>query len=328
MKKKIISILSFVIICIGPVGYYFFKPPKVSIVMPVYNGAQYLERTIGFLLLSNYRDFEFVIIDDGSTDNSWEKLQEIAKQDRRIKLYQNEKNMGIVKTRNRGWQLARGEYIAPMDQDDLSLPERLELEVEYLDKHPDVALVDVGTISMAAYNKGISIPRVGAVSYLFKDDKAETQLLTLDERDENIKLSLFFSLAYPVQSGSMLRRSFFDKNHIKWPEGILVTDDYWMYAEMIEKEARFHHIDNIAHIYNDVRAHSDDFMKKRAEEVLGVKRKMFAWAGIDYEGYENLEVEEYMCRLFKDMLNLPDEKRKFSKSLLEKNQKLLCQAKE
>jgi len=324
MKKKIITIIAVIVasVCLG--GYYFLKAPKVSIVMPVYNGTKYLEQTVGFLLASDFRDFEFVIIDDGSTDNSWEKLEELAETDSRIKLYKNEKNMGIVKTRNRGFDLARGKYIAPMDQDDWSLPNRLSLEVTYLDNHPDVAIVDVGTILMASYHRGIKEERMGGVSYMMESYDNEEKYYTLDERDENIKLSLFFSLAVPTQSGAMMRRKFLDDNHIRYTEGIRYADDYYLYADMIKAEARFHHINDIAHVYNDIREHEKAFVKKQIDEVYEVKKDLFAWAGIDFEGYDNLEIEAFMCKLFDDLAQVAPEKSRFSKALLEKNKKLLC----
>ena len=328
MKKKILACLIAVLLCGLAGAYWLLKAPKVSIVMPVYNGAKYLDQTVGFLLASDFTDFEFVIIDDGSTDNSWKKMQEFAAQDNRIKIYKNEKNMGIVKTRNRGFDLARGQYIAPMDQDDWSLPNRLSLEVKYLDEHPDVDIVDVGTILMAAYHKGIKEERMGGVCYMMESYENEAKFYTLDERDENIKLSLFFSLAVPTQSAAMMRRRFLDEHHIRYTEGIRYADDYYLYADMIRAGARFHHIEDIAHVYNDVREHEQAFMQKQVEEVLAVKNKMFLWAGISFDGYKNLEIEEYMCRLFDDLLKVAPEKSRFSRELLKKNQKLLCQIKE
>lgn len=325
MKKKIIAFMTAVILLMTAGGYYVLRAPKVSIVMPVYNGAKYLEQTVGFLLASDFKDFEFVIIDDGSTDDSWEKLEELALTDGRIKLYKNEKNMGIVKTRNRGFELARGQYIAPMDQDDWSLPNRLSLEVNYLDEHKDVDIVDVGTILMAAYHRGIKDERMGGVSYMMESYENEAKHYDLQERDENIKLSLFFSLAVPTQSGAMMRRSFLDAHNIRYTEGIRYADDYYLYADMVKAGARFHHIEEIAHVYNDIREHEKAFVQKQIDEVHNVKKDLFSWAGIDFAGYEDLGIEEFMCQLFGDLLKVPADKSRFDKKLLQKNQKLLCE---
>lgn len=97
--------------------------PCVSIVMPVYNGEPYLVESVDSILNQTFVDFEFIIVDDGSTDHSREILAEYAKKDTRIALYCNHQNSGIIKTLNKGLALARGKYIARHDADDVSLPE-------------------------------------------------------------------------------------------------------------------------------------------------------------------------------------------------------------
>ncbi len=115
--------------------------PKVSVVMGVYNGSQYLSESVESILNQTFKDFEFIILDDGSTDNSWEILTEYAEHDRRIKLFKNEENIGLTKSLNKGLKLAQGEYIARQDADDISLPERLEKQIKFLDEHSEVILV-------------------------------------------------------------------------------------------------------------------------------------------------------------------------------------------
>ena len=120
------------------------KDPLVSVVMPVYNGARYLPEAIESILNQTFSNFELVIIDDGSTDNSWDILTAYAAQDSRIVLSRNSENIKLIKTLNRGLSLARGQYIARMDADDISLPERLERQVTYLQCHPEVGLLGTG----------------------------------------------------------------------------------------------------------------------------------------------------------------------------------------
>ncbi len=109
--------------------------------MSVYNGNQYLEESIESILNQTFADFEFIIIDDGSIDSSWEIVTRYAKEDRRIKLFKNEENIGLTKSLNKGLKLAQGEYVARQDADDVSLPERFEKQVEILDRDPEVVLV-------------------------------------------------------------------------------------------------------------------------------------------------------------------------------------------
>ncbi|MEX2006657.1 MAG: glycosyltransferase [Candidatus Saccharimonadales bacterium] len=114
--------------------------PKVTVLMPVYNGQRYLKQAIEGILNQTYKDFEFLIIDDGSTDKSKSIIRRYAKKDPRIRLI-SRPNKGLVATLNEGLDKASGEYIARMDCDDISLKKRLKIEVEYLDANPDVALV-------------------------------------------------------------------------------------------------------------------------------------------------------------------------------------------
>lgn len=86
--------------------------PKVSIVMAVYNGEPYLAEAVQSILNQSYTDFEFIIVDDGSTDSTWKTLTEFAERDARIVLLQNQLNLGVVRALNRGLEASRGELIA------------------------------------------------------------------------------------------------------------------------------------------------------------------------------------------------------------------------
>ena len=112
--------------------------PKVSILMCVYNGETYLQKAVESILAQTFKDFEFVIVDDGSTDSSWYILTEYRKKDARIVLIQNEDNLGLEKSLNKGIAATKGEYVARQDADDISLPNRLQLQVDFLDAHPEV----------------------------------------------------------------------------------------------------------------------------------------------------------------------------------------------
>ena len=112
--------------------------------MPVYNGERFLRDSVESILGQTFTDFEFLILDDGSTDSTWEILQRYAEKDTRIVLIRNERNIGLTKSLNKGLNLARGEYLARQDADDISLPQRLELQVKFLAAHPEVSLVGTG----------------------------------------------------------------------------------------------------------------------------------------------------------------------------------------
>jgi len=114
--------------------------PKISVVMPVYNAAPYLAESIGSILNQTFRDFEFIIVNDGSSDDTAFILAKYEKSDARISVYHQE-NQGTAAARNRGCRLARGKYIATMDADDVSLPRRFERQIEYIEQHPDIGVL-------------------------------------------------------------------------------------------------------------------------------------------------------------------------------------------
>src|SRR5438105_464155 len=115
--------------------------PQVSIVMSVYNGQPFLEETVKSILSQTFTDYEFVIIDDSSVDDTWEVLTRYADHDQRLVLRRNERNMGVVLSLNRGLDLAKGKFIVRQDADDISLPQRIEKQVNYLEAHPECGLV-------------------------------------------------------------------------------------------------------------------------------------------------------------------------------------------
>lgn len=114
--------------------------PRISVVMPVFNGGCYLAAAVASILKQSFSDFELIVIDDGSTDQSASLLSGFARSDGRIRVI-GQANAGIVASLNRALDLARGEYVARMDADDVALPSRFGLQVAFLDIHPDVAVV-------------------------------------------------------------------------------------------------------------------------------------------------------------------------------------------
>jgi glycosyltransferase involved in cell wall biosynthesis len=113
--------------------------PKVTVLMPVYNGDRYLREAINSILTQTFQDFEFLIINDGSTDSTRELI--CSYNDPRIRLIDNEHNLGLTRSLNKGLKLAEGEFIARQDGDDVSEPERLAKQIAFLKTHPEVALV-------------------------------------------------------------------------------------------------------------------------------------------------------------------------------------------
>ncbi len=117
------------------------ETPALSVIMPAYNAERFVAAAIESVLNQTWRDFEFIIIDDGSTDGTRAIIEQYAARDRRIRSCPNERNLGVVKTLNRALSLARAEWVARMDADDISLPTRFERQLAVVREDPGVSLV-------------------------------------------------------------------------------------------------------------------------------------------------------------------------------------------
>ena len=111
----------------------------ISVVMAVYNGEKYLKEAIDSILSQTYKNFEFIVIDDCSSDNTPIILKSYT--DARIQVVRNEQNLRLPTSLNKGFKIARGKYIARMDADDIAMPDRFEKQVKYLEAHQEVAVI-------------------------------------------------------------------------------------------------------------------------------------------------------------------------------------------
>lgn len=184
--------------------------PKVSVVLPVYNVATHIERTIESLLRQTFQDFELLVLDDCSTDDTVARVSAIA--DPRLQLIRNPRNLGRAGTDNAALAHVRGEYLAKMDGDDTCHPERLAKQVAYLDAHPAVNIV------------GSFMQNVGASTYLnrYPAQPADTQVLTL------------FTLPTGNPS-AMMRTSLFTDLGMRYDAKLRQTEDYDFCARYIRQ---------------------------------------------------------------------------------------------
>ena len=114
---------------------------KISVIMSIYNGERHLKEAVDSILNQTFKNFEFIIINDGSTDRTGRILKKYRKQDDRIKIINNKKNIGLTKSLNKGIRFSQGKYIARMDADDISLPKRLEKQLNFMEEHPKIGAV-------------------------------------------------------------------------------------------------------------------------------------------------------------------------------------------
>ncbi|MBR3511048.1 MAG: glycosyltransferase family 2 protein [Alphaproteobacteria bacterium] len=197
--------------------------PKVSVLTPIYNTKpEHLRECIESVLNQTFTDFEFLILNDSPDNQEIEKIvKEYAKHDKRIKYSKNTKNIGITKSRNKLLKMARGEYLAVFDHDDISMPDRLEKEVKYLDENPDVGIVS-GWIE------------------LFGDKKL---IRKMPENDKQIKIFLTDN-NWMSHTASMIRRSVLINNNIEYEEFFSPAEDYRLCACLMDV-TKFHNIQKV-----------------------------------------------------------------------------------
>lgn len=184
------------------------KKPVISVAMPVYNGGLHLAEALDSILAQTYTNFEFIIIDDGSTDSSLKVLMEYQKKDARIRLISRE-NRNLATTLNDIIDLSRGKWIARMDQDDIALPHRFEAQLEWLEKtNADIA--------------GSWVKRFGT---------SDKRIVMLPQTDEAIKVDLLFRS--PFAHPSVMMRSEFVKK-LRYDKSWEKAEDYDLWTRASE----------------------------------------------------------------------------------------------
>ena len=198
--------------------------PLVSILMPVYNTAPYLKEAIDSILSQTFKDFELIVLNDCSPDNADEILD--TYNDTRIVRYKGERNMGLSNVLNAGMDMARGKYIARMDSDDISLPNRLEIQVKYMEEHPDIDLCSCGMKMFGA-----------------KDD-----VWIRDADPEKVKVTaLFFSPS--LHASSIWRKESFDRNGLRFRQEMVPAEDYDMWCRALSKGLKLVNLPNVLYRY-------------------------------------------------------------------------------
>ena len=192
--------------------------PKISVLMPVYNGDQFLDKSINSVLNQTFNNFEYIIINDGSTDDSLKIIE--SYEDNRIKIINFSKNMGIAAALNNGLNAAKGDYIARQDQDDISHPERFMLQIEYLENN-DVDLVDT--------------------NFIFIDEN-DKYIQDYEKRyfnpDETLSHLFFYEL---VHASIMCKRLLFTKDNIQYRKR--PTEDYDLFIRLAKAGMRAGRLD-------------------------------------------------------------------------------------
>ena len=226
--------------------------PKVSVLMPVYKtNEKYLREAIESILSQTFEDYEFLILDDCPED-SREKIVKSYK-DNRIKYYKNEKNLGITPSRNKLIDMAKGEYLAVFDHNDVSLPERFQKQVQYLDEHQDVGVVSSN------------------VKRLVRD---RVSINPID--DYNIKMALIRMCAI-CHPASMIRKSVLINNNIRYEEHFSPAEDYALWCRLIP----FTNFYNIPEVLFHYRDHAENTSHKQKEKMQQATLSIWSFVKVE-----------------------------------------------
>ncbi|MFX1257023.1 MAG: glycosyltransferase family 2 protein [Promethearchaeota archaeon] len=183
---------------------------KVSIIMSIYNGEDYLNKAIDSILNQTFKDFELILIDDASTDTSLEIIENYAKIDKRIRVLKNPVNVGLTKSLNNAIRHFRGKYIARQDVDDISLPNRLELQLNFLENNPEYAFCGTDVYVKQNYHQSVNF-------YEF------------NEIQKNLIINNCFA-----HSSILIRRTILDKYGL-YNENYQYGQDYELWCRLIYK---------------------------------------------------------------------------------------------
>lgn len=185
---------------------------NISVLMPCYNASDFLNEAIDSVLSQTYRDFEFIIIDDASTDDSYEIIKKYAKVDNRIKYFKNDENIGNAATRNRGFKICTGDWIAEADADDIVPNDRLEKQINYAMANPKVKAI------------------FGTYQFIDLVGKLGEKVIPPECTTKEIKAALFFRDMLP-QGTAFLNREYLLRNKLFYDENFRVIQDYKLWSE-------------------------------------------------------------------------------------------------
>ena len=287
--------------------YRTFHKPVVSVLMSTFNRAQALPSAIESILEQTFTDLEFIIIDDGSTDNTWNIIQSYAKKDPRIKALRNKRNKGLIYSLNRGLDVARGKYVARMDDDDKSVPFRLERQVWAMDENPDIIVLGSGIFDTN-----------GTPKHLYS--------YPLINNPDEVELDTYISspLAHPT---IVIRRDFLEKNHIRYNPKYLYAEDTGLYKDILEKGGKISSLDegllHFGYVKNVIKPEKYSYIQSETFKQVQ-KEKLAPFFNAPYEilGFFNSNNDK--CTILTNMIPKNKKLKIVNQELLEKRQKAIC----
>ena len=233
--------------------------PGISVIMPVYNSAAYLSEAIQSVLNQTFQDFELLIIDDGSTDGSQEKI--LSYTDNRIKLFENSENRGPSYSRNKGFSYSQGTYIAFVDADDIALPDKFEKQFSYMEQHTHIG-------ACGTYAEYIGT-KTGDWKYPISDNEIRCRLMWGSSL---------------INSTVFIRKKIIDLHNIRFNEQYRTAEDYKLWVDI----GRVSELYNIPKVLLKYRVHS--------EQATATKKNLMdrtkSWIVIDQLRYAGVQILE------------------------------------
>lgn len=240
--------------------------PLVSIVMPAFNCVTYVGDAIQAILKQTFTDYEFIIINDGSTDGTKEQIATFL--DKRIRFLDNPQNLGIVKTLNKGLSVASGKYILRTDADDVALENMIESLFHFLETHPDHIVC-------------------GGNMRLIGGDK----LFTYPSRNEVLKIHTLNACPFS-HSTVMIRKEAMDKYSLQYDETIKDGEDHGLWSALLPY-GKFHNLEQVTLLYRESPTQVTA-QKTYSKNYIAARKRIFSLHARSYFGLEDRQVDRYL----------------------------------
>lgn len=250
------------------------KDPLVTVLLPAYNAELYLAEAVESILKQTFSDFELLVINDGSKDRSSEIVRSFK--DERIRLVENETNLRLIATLNKGIKLAKGKYIARMDADDVSLPDRLQKQVAFMEAHPEAGVCGTWFEQLGNPGKVVKYP----------------------ESDAAIRVMMLYQTPF-CHPSVILRKEVLEKNQVFFSPDFIHGEDYEMWIRL----SSYTRFANIPEVLLHYRVHESSVsvsnQSVQQEKTYNVIRLAFQKAGMSISNEEITVFRQVMYAEFR-----------------------------
>lgn len=264
---------------------------KISVLLSVYNGDKYLGEAIDSILGQTFKEFEFLIVDDASTDNTLDILSQYKEKDPRVKIISNEINKGLTYNLNLMLGIAKGAYIVRMDADDIASLNRLQVQYDYMESHSEIGVC-------------------GSYIETFDQQSGKKQSVKFPETDVEIRAFAFFQSPF-CHPSTIIRKAIIDKYHLQYPVKYIKGQDYALWIDLL----KYTKGSNIPQVLLRFRRHencvSNWDMKKmdqKIEMVSSIHKKYLSNYNIDLDEKDLCHYTAFVDRSIPSELGIAEQK--------------------